>query len=157
MQDQHKSQSQYLPETHKIILSLQQWWMQGNYNQTKQVVLHSHPEGEWIVYLSYTHTMPTNFSDPCKSRTGKGILQAYTTCDDYFKERGLNPKINWLDNEAFNYLKKNNRNQGLEVQLVPSVVHRRIAVEIDIKRGKTTSLQDFAAQIHIHQCIYFFS
>ena len=45
-QYQHKYQSQWILATHKFIFYLKHWWMQENYNPTKQVVLQSHTAGE---------------------------------------------------------------------------------------------------------------
>ena len=64
-------------------------------------------------FIIYSYDANTIFSDTLKSITYKGVLQAYTTCYDYLKERGFNAKIYWLDNEASNDLKNYNQNQGV--------------------------------------------
>ena len=45
MKDQQKSQSNLIPATQKLILSLKQWRMQENYTQSKRVIFLSHSEG----------------------------------------------------------------------------------------------------------------
>ena len=45
IQDIQKYQSQWIPETQKLSLSLEQWWIQGKYTQTKKVGFLSYPEG----------------------------------------------------------------------------------------------------------------
>ena len=54
--------------------------------------------------------MLMQFSYPLKRITRKYILHAFTTCQEYLKDRGFNPKIHWLDNEASNELKQYNCN-----------------------------------------------
>ena len=79
--------------------------------------------GVKYVFILYSYDANGILSEPLKIRTGKNILLEYTTCNNYLKERGFNPKIHWLDNKASSALDKYNRNQGVYFQLVPPGMH----------------------------------
>ena len=61
IQDQHKSQSKGIPVTQKLVLSLQQSWIQEEYTQTKHAVLQLYKVGELIMHLSYTHILSMHY------------------------------------------------------------------------------------------------
>ena len=79
-------------------------------------------KGVKYVFILYLYDNNKILSETLKMRTKKDILHTYTTRHDYLKKQ-IRPKNHWLDNEVYNAQQKYNRNQKVDVQIVPPGVH----------------------------------
>jgi hypothetical protein len=75
-------------------------------------------------------------AEPIKNRTAAEIKHAYALILELFKSRGLQPKLQILDNEASKLLIDYINEEGIDHQLAPPHVHRRNAAERTISTFK---------------------
>ena len=68
-----------------------------------------------------------------KNRSNKETIQAFTELTEYFKSRGINPGLNFIDNEASTALKMKIPTMDIKYQLVTPSNNREKNVERSIK------------------------
>ena len=88
------------------------------------------------VCLLYDYDASTILLEPLNNRTGQEIFIAYSKLKFYITERGFQPKIHWIDNEAYKALKICDRKNHISHQLVPPDMHRINTAERDIRIRK---------------------
>ncbi len=71
---------------------------------------------------------------PLKSRHDHVIVEAYSEIYDELKSRGLQPKLQHLDNEEYKALKKFFDAEKVEYQLTTPHIHQRRSGEIHMRR-----------------------
>ena len=71
-----------------------------------------------------------------KNRTDAEIFRAYAKLSDYLIDRGMQPKLQILDNEASQALQREIRTRHYNFQLVPPHMHRRNSAERAIRTFK---------------------
>jgi hypothetical protein len=74
--------------------------------------------------------------EPMKNRTKNEMLSAFQRAITLFKSRGLQPKLQKLDNEASGLLQDFMAAENIDYQLVPPGIHRRNAAERAIRTFK---------------------
>jgi hypothetical protein len=74
--------------------------------------------------------------EPMQNRSDTEHLRAYNKLHQYLLDRGFQPLLQKMDNEASATLKRTIRAKGIDYQLVPPHMHRRNAVERAIQTFK---------------------
>jgi hypothetical protein len=93
-------------------------------------------QGNKYVLVLYEYDTDSILMEALHNRTAPEILQAYRKLGKYLHNRGFQPKIHWLDNEASDELKQFNNSNQIEFQLVPPHMHRQNAAERAIRTWK---------------------
>ena len=75
--------------------------------------------------VAYDHDSNTIHAKPMKKRSGPELLKSYTAIHNLLSERGLAPKMHYLDNECPTVLQKFMTARNKRFQLVPPHLHRR--------------------------------
>jgi hypothetical protein len=97
-------------------------------NQTGRFPVTSSKKHTYVLII-YDFDTSAILTEPLKNRTASEILRAYSTLVIYLRNRGFQPCIHWLDNEASSLLKEYNQTQQIAYQLVPPHMHRCNAAE----------------------------
>ena len=92
-------------------------------------------------------------AEPLKKKSESEQLRATKKIQECFKERGFPVKVLILDNECPQAIKKNLREQKINLKLVPPYFHRTNEAEVAIKIFKNHLLLDYAVLIQIFPCI----
>ena len=92
--------------------------------------------GNRYIFILYAYDQNAIKSYPIRNRTKGEIKKAYATLLNYFKQRGITPKLQKLDNEASKELKEYIKEEGITYQLVQPHLHRRNAAERAIQTWK---------------------
>ena len=79
--------------------------------------------------VAYDHDSSTIHAEPMKNQSGPELLKSYTTIHNLLSERGLAPKMHYLDNECPTVLQKIMTARDKRFQLVPPHIHRKNSVE----------------------------
>ena len=74
--------------------------------------------------VAYGHDSNTIHAEPMKNRSAPELLKSYTVIHNLLSERGLAPKIRYLDNECPTVLQKFMTAKDEHFQLVPPHLHR---------------------------------
>jgi len=61
--------------------------------------------GNKYILVAYNYDSSTILAEPLKTRIGPALLAAYIKIRSLLEQRGLKPKIHYLDNECPNILK----------------------------------------------------
>jgi hypothetical protein len=110
-------------------------------------------KGHKYVLILYDFDTSVILTEPLKNRTASEILRAYSTLVTYLRNRGFQPCIHWLGNEASNLL--------MEYTIKPNKLHinwyhHTCIVAMQPKGqfapGKITLLRDYAAPTLVFQC-----
>ena len=106
-------------------------------------------QGNKYVFIMYIYDANAIIATPIKSREKVDILEAHKNMVMLLNQRGLQPKVHWLDNEASNDLIEFNKDLDIQMQLVPPYVHRRNAAERAIQTWKSHFIAGLCS-IHPH-------
>ena len=98
--------------------------------------------GYKYIMVAYDYDSNTIHSNLMNNCSGQELLKGYTTINTLLSERGLAPKIHYLDNEFPKVLQQFMIKKEKRFQLIPPHLHRRNSAERAIQTFKTTSLQD---------------
>ena len=79
--------------------------------------------------VAYDYDSNTIHAKPTKNRSGQELLKGYTTIHNLLSERGLAPKMHYLDNECPKLLQQFITKKEERFQLVPPQLHRRNLAE----------------------------
>ena len=105
-------------------------------NHTKHHLSITNHRGYNYIMVAYNHDSNTIHAEPMKNRSGQEIIKGYTTTHNLLSERGIAPKMNYLDNECPKVLKQfMTEKEGL-FQLGPPHLHRRNLAERSIQMFK---------------------
>jgi hypothetical protein len=104
-------------------------------DRTGQFPMTSSQGNKYILVLHEYDTNPI-LTEALHNQTAPEILPAYKKLVTYLHNRGFQPKIHWLDNEASKDLIHFNHSKQIEFQLVPPDMHRRNAAERAIRTWK---------------------
>ena len=88
---------------------------------------HKSTRGNQYIFTLYDYDGNTILGKPLKSRQGKVIATAFTTCYERLTKHGRAVELFVLDNECFNDLKLVILSTDAKYELVPSHHHRRNA------------------------------
>ena len=86
--------------------------------------------------VAYEHNSNTTHAKPMKNRSGPDLLKGYTTIHNLLSNRGLAPKMHYLDNKCPTALQKFMTEKDERFQLVPPHLHRRNSAERAIQTFK---------------------
>jgi hypothetical protein len=86
-------------------------------------------KGNWYVMVWYSYDRNYIKVVPMKSRTANEWVKAYELIHQEMLSKGLQPKLQTLDNEASESFKSFFTQHDVEYQLVPPHYHRRNAAE----------------------------
>jgi len=92
--------------------------------------------GNKYILVVYDYDSKTILAEPLETRTGPDLLAAYIKIQSLLEQRGLKPKIHYLDNECPNILNQFMISKDEEYQLVPPHIHCRNAAEKSISTFK---------------------
>ena len=107
--------------------------------------IYTDPTGRFLVssvsgnsYILVVYNYNSNFihAEPMKNCTNEVILSAYQRVISLLKYRGLQTKLQKLDNEASQVLQQYMVEEHIDFQLVPPGLHRRNAAERAIRTFK---------------------
>ena len=90
-------------------------------------------------YISILYDECSNYINavPIPSCTKHQILKAYKSSHTMLKLRNLQPRLQWLDNEASTILKNFMYKEDVDFQLTPAEIHRRNKAEQAIQNFKS--------------------
>ena len=100
-------------------------------DQTGRLPLTS-SNGNRYVMVVYNHDYNAILAEPLKSRSAEHLLAATAKMHILLRERGINPKIYIMDNECSSTVRSYLKNNNIELQLVPTNLHRTNATEKEI-------------------------
>ena len=83
--------------------------------------------GNNYILEAYHYDDNNILTTPLKNRTGTCVLSGITKIHDKLRKRGLTPKIQVMDNEVSEDLKKYFKDSYIQFQLVPTHMHQRNA------------------------------
>ena len=86
--------------------------------------------------VSYNYDSNAIHAEPMKNSSGQELLKGYTTIHNLLSERGLAPKMHYLDNECPKVLQQFMTEKEERFQLVPPHLHRRNLAERAIQTFK---------------------
>jgi hypothetical protein len=92
--------------------------------------------GNKYILVLYDYYSNAILAEPIKDRSDSEHLRAYNKLHQYLVDRGFKPRLQKLDNEASNALKRTIRDKDIDFQLVPPHTHRRNAAERAIQTFK---------------------
>ena len=81
-------------------------------------------KGNRYVIVVYDHNSKVILAEPLKSRSVEYLLAATAKMHIFLRERGVHPKIHIMDNECSSTLRSYLKNNNIELQLVPPILHR---------------------------------
>jgi hypothetical protein len=95
-------------------------------------------------YLMIIYDFDYNFihAEPLQSRSGLCILAAYQKVHTFLTSRGLQPRLQRLDNKASHAILQFMESHNIDIQLFPPYVHRRSAAEWAIRTYKNHFIPD---------------
>ena len=99
----------------------------------------------------YDYDSSTILDEPIKNRQAATIPDALLNIHRVIKSRGSEPKVYIMDNDCSSDLKESMKKYEIDFQLAPPHMHRKNAVEREIRTKKPTSYLDSLRQIHISQ------
>ena len=88
------------------------------------------------IFVLYDHDSNAIMTEPLKSREGISIVNAFEKLTDILIKKGLQPRLQILDNEASTQLKEAITKRNITYQLAPPHIHRRNAAERAIRTFK---------------------
>ena len=97
------------------------------------------------IMVAYDHDSNTIHAEPMKNRSGPELLKGYTAIHNLLSERGLAPKMHYLDNECPTFLQKFMTEKDERFQLIPPHLHRRNSVERAIQTFKNHFIAGIAS------------
>ena len=89
--------------------------------------------GNQYLFVLYDYDSNAILSRPLKSRQGKVIAEAYTSCYNELTQHGHDVKFFVLDNDCSNDLRIAIIKNGTKYELVPPLQYRRNAAERTIR------------------------
>lgn len=92
--------------------------------------------GNQYIMVLYCYDANAILVEPLKTRKGGDILNAYQKLTNRLTRKGFRPRIQRLDNEASNEMKRHLNIQAVDFQLPPPYNHRRNAAERAIRTFK---------------------
>ena len=95
--------------------------------------------------VAYDHDSNTIHVEHMKNRNGQELLKGYTTIHNLFSERGLSPKMHYIDNECPKVLQQFMTEKEELFQLVPPHLHRRNSAERAIQTFKNHFIAGLAS------------
>ena len=95
--------------------------------------------------VTYDHDSNTIHDEPMKNRSGPELLKSYTAIHNLLSERGLAPKIHYLNNECPTVLQKFMTAKDKRFQLVLPHPHRRNSAERVIQTFKNHLIAGLAS------------
>ena len=95
--------------------------------------------------VAYDHDSNTIHAEPMKNRSVPELLKSYTAIHNLLSERGLAPKMHYLDNECPTVLQKFMTVKDECFQLVPTHLHRRNSAEREIQTFKNHFIAGLAS------------
>ena len=105
-------------------------------------------KGSQCVMITYDLDSNAIIEEPIKSHAAQELLRAMTSIHTYLKDRGLHPRMQILDNECPELIKKNTSqgkyNGNLCLQICTAITPPKIQTE----PSKITSLLSYAAVIN---------
>jgi hypothetical protein len=93
-------------------------------------------KGNKYIMILYDYDSNAILAQPIKDRTAPELLKAFKVMEQELMDRGLEPKLMTLDNEASKLLKTYLHQQDITFQLVPPYSHRRNSAERAIRSFK---------------------
>ncbi|CAJ1962020.1 unnamed protein product [Cylindrotheca closterium] len=93
-------------------------------------------KGNQYLLVLYAYDPNAISAEPLKSRKGSELLRAFQNLTARLTAKGFRPRLQCLDNEASNKMKKHLKLQDIDFQLVPPHNHRRNAAERTIRTFK---------------------
>ena len=119
------------------IVYLQATYLAGKFytDQTGRLPVTSIRSFRYIM-VDYDYNSNTIHTEPMKNCSGKELLKVYTTIHNLISERGLAPKMHYLDNECPKVLQQFMTEKEERFQLVPPRLHRRNLAEQAIQTFK---------------------
>ena len=97
------------------------------------------------VMVAYDHDSSTIHAEPMMNQSGPELLKSYTTIHNLLSERGLAPKMHYLDNECPTVLQKFMTAKDERFQLVPPHLHRQNSAERAIQTFKNNFIAVLAS------------
>jgi len=85
--------------------------------------------GNKCTLVAYGYDSNTINAEPIKYRTGPTLLKAYQNIQTLLEQRGLKPRVHFLDNECPNILRAFMHEKEENYQLVPPHIHQRDSAE----------------------------
>ena len=92
--------------------------------------------GNKYIFVLYNYDSNSILSRPMKNRTDAEFLRVHDDVIEYLKVRGLQPKIQRLDNEASKAYTQNIDKHKMKFQLTPAQMHRKNIAERAIQTFK---------------------
>jgi hypothetical protein len=89
--------------------------------------------GNQYTFVLYNRDSNDILAERMKNLTDREMVRAFKHLHTYLCDRGLRPKLQKLDNEAWAALQHAMREEAIDYQLVPPHVHRRNAAERAIR------------------------
>ena len=108
--------------------------------------------------VAYDHDSNTIHAKPMKNCSGSELLKGYTTIHNLLSERGLAPKMHYLNNKCPTVLQPFMTEKDEHFQLVPPHLHRRNSAERAIQTFKNHFIAGLAIvnkKIPVHLCCRF--
>jgi hypothetical protein len=121
--------------THTIFVAIEEISGKSYSDQTGRFIAPSASGMNYLLVL-YEYDGNSVHAEPIKNRTAAEIKRAYALILELLKSRGLQPKLQILDNEASKLLIDYINEEGIDHQLAPPHVHRRNAAERAISTFK---------------------
>ena len=106
------------------------------------------------IMVAYDHDSNKIHAKPKKNCSGPELLKSYTEIHNLLSERGLAPKMNYLDNECQTVLQKFMTAKDKRFQLVPPHLHRRNPAERAIQTFKNHFIAGIASVSKISPSIF---
>ena len=104
-------------------------------DQTGKFIIPS-SRGNNYLFLLYDYDSNSIHAETIPNRTKETLLEAYTKIITILKQRGLQPKLQRLDNECSALMAAQMDKEGIDYQLTPAGLHRRNAAEKAIQTYK---------------------
>lgn len=101
--------------------------------------------GNQYIFIMYDYDSNAILAEPIKNRTAGEIVRACTTLHDLLTQRGLQPKLHVMDNEASQSLQQAINSRDINFQLAPPHIHRRNAAERAIRTFKNHFIAGLAS------------
>ena len=106
---------------------------------------HTSFNGNQYVMVAYDYDSNAILVRPLRNRTGSHLLATMRNIYEFLAQRGLQPSLHILDNEASHDLKKFITSKNTAYQLAPPHTHRRNAAERAIRTWKNHFLAGLAS------------
>ena len=116
-------------------------------NHTDQTVRFPVTSSHGFKYITVAYDQDSNtiHAEPMKNRSGLELLKSYTEIHNLLSERGLAPKLHYLDNKCPTVLQKFMTAKDRRFQLVPPHLHRQNSAERAIQTFKNHFIAGLAS------------